>query len=297
MGHRFGTARSRRAQEENKRQAVTQGQARSRDLRAIRQNEARRRREEAEQDVEVAEETVPVVLRRDVLVVPAASELLPGVPEPTEMLRSHDSLVVAAQETYGRATSMPTSSNNYSTPLQEYQSIAPILEAFAGTKKLRLWDPFYNDGQAKLYMEAALTSLPGGVEIIHEDVKVNLDELGVLPAFAQGCNMIITNPPFGRQPGIHNVLRYLLSLKLPIMMLVPNDSMSTKRTGTQRKAASMRMIECRGKHGRPVFENGINAKPFPKVCGWWTKGLGLPSGYEDWELGPDFKPPQLSASL
>lgn len=99
--------------------------------------------------------------------------------------------------------------DDYTTPLKAFKD----LQEFKPFNMQTIYDPFFNDGKAKEYLQNVFVDC----NIIHE----KKDAFSWLPEY----DIIITNPPFTLK---NKVFTWLIELDKPFMVLLPVNLLCNK---------------------------------------------------------------------
>lgn len=119
--------------------------------------------------------------------------------------------------------------DNYTTPLCAFED----LKLYKPNDYIKIYDPFYNDGKAKGYLQTTFSNC----DIIHED----RDAFTWMP----DCDVIITNPPFSLK---NKVLQWLMEVDKPFMLLLPVNQMCNKGFKTLKNFQKLQFIVPNGRY-------------------------------------------------
>jgi hypothetical protein len=145
--------------------------------------------------------------------------------------------------------------DNYTTPLNAFQD----LTLYKPSQLAKIYDPFYNDGKAKSYLEQVFPLC----EVIHE----HKDAFTWFPE----CDIIITNPPFSIK---NKVLSWLMEMDKPFMLLLPINQICNKNF---RKLKNFSQIQYIVPNGRYNFEFDTQKKSSSWFnCLWYCYKCNLP---------------------
>ena len=161
-------------------------------------------------------------------------------------------------------------SDNWNTPKSAYELIKPFVKAYQQNvlqkDTLVVFDPFFDKGHAKMYMEEVFDDM--NVTILHKEHWVDLK--GGLPDFAKDCDVIITNPPFSKNNKLDTTL-WMMTLNKPFFSLMP-----TEFTMAKKFRPFVNEFQFVLPNGRISFEkDGQKMKSAPLSNIWYSYGFQL----------------------
>lgn len=144
--------------------------------------------------------------------------------------------------------------DDYTTPQEVFNDI----KSFKPQGCIKIYDPFYNDGKSKEYLQKTFSDC----EIIHE----NKDAFSWLPDF----DIIITNPPFSLK---NKILIWLMEIDKPFIILLPINQICNK---SYRNLKNFDKIQYVIPNGRYNFEvDGKKLKSNWFNCLWYCYKCSL----------------------
>ena len=144
-------------------------------------------------------------------------------------------------------------SDDYNTS----KSAFALLKEFVPEDQI-LYDPFFNDGTSKKYMEEVFKCT-----VIHE----NRDAFEWMPE----CDLIITNPPFSKK---YKVLDWLIKQEKPFFCLLPLYTIATKKFGDIDGFDKLQFIVGNGRIKYEKGDDKIGCASFESA--WFCHKIDLP---------------------
>ena len=144
--------------------------------------------------------------------------------------------------------------DDYNTSKSAYNLIKEFVP-----KGITLYDPFFNDGACKQYMQDVFSSC----KVIHEDKDA-------FSWFPEGVDMVITNPPFSIK---YQVLSWLVDKDIPFMCLLPLTTIATIKFSKVKNSDQIQFItgSTRIKYEREGTKGAANFE-----SAWFCYKMNLP---------------------